>query len=516
LRRLLLVCGPFLAFVGCADGSDTTDHGATPDDGSATEDGRGEADADGDADVGFDEGAADGAPDDGPGDLPPDDAPADCPCLAGVDNFCLYPHDTPGCAMLLPGGTCDPDGDGDFDDADWEAGWYAYRDRCTTSCGDGSCGAGESCTSCTADCGTCPPGCPDGSCGAGEDCASCPADCGTCPPACGNGTCDTGENCLSCAADCPRTVHVSCGKLGAQTIGDTAPFYDFLAGCPRVAKWIGGAGSRPGEGFAQFAEMAAYKCSCGGITVLRVYGPATTFATGADLWAARYGFLESAEPWQKAAVDYLESDNECDAGHCWFRWGDPSYTASPEAAADYAAFLEQWIVEATAHGFTPLVGNMSVGSPGGDIDRCDGDGARTFAQLVPAFLAARDAGGAWGYHGYTAEWSTSATDGMMSYLPFRYRKLIACAPDLALVPLILTEAGWDTGGNPDEDGYLTNGDWAAYGPWLAWYDGELGRDAYVRGATLFAFAPPGSWSSFRLDDHAADLRGLLGAASCTP
>jgi subtilisin family serine protease len=51
-----------------------------------------------------------------------------CPCEQGVDNFCLYPRDA--CAMTAPGGYCDPDGDGDFADADWERGFADFAARC--------------------------------------------------------------------------------------------------------------------------------------------------------------------------------------------------------------------------------------------------------------------------------------------------------------------------------------------------------------------------------------------------
>jgi hypothetical protein len=361
-----------------------------------------------------------------------------------------------------------------------------------------------------------PPACPDGTCAAGEDCRSCPADCGSCPPACGDGSCGADENCLSCSADCPRRASVACSLLGAQDLGGAPGFGPFLGGCPRVAKWLGGAGSGPGTGFAQFAEMAAYKCACGGTTVLRIYGPYASFATGDDLWRERYGFLESALPWQKAAVDYLESDNECDAGHCWFAPGDPTYAPSPVHAAEYSTFVEQWIARAVAHGFHPLVGNVAVGNPGGDVDNCDGDGMRTFAAFLPAIRAAAAAGGAWGYHSYTNDWGTDAAAGMAPWLAFRYRKYVRCHPELASIPLIFTEAGFDRGGGPDTDGFRANGGWAAYEPWLRWYQGELARDAYVRGALLFAFAAPGSWSSFRLDDDEAALRAVLGPATCTP
>ena len=67
-------------------------------------------------------------------------------------------------------------------------------------CGDGLCSAGETCGTCSADCGLCM-GCGDGVCGAGETCQSCPQDCFVCPN-CGNGFCDQGETCANCAPDC--------------------------------------------------------------------------------------------------------------------------------------------------------------------------------------------------------------------------------------------------------------------------------------------------------------------------
>lgn len=50
-------------------------------------------------------------------------------------------------------------------------------------CGDGMCnaGAGETCASCEADCGTCPDTCGDGVCDPGDD-VNCPADCAPDPP----------------------------------------------------------------------------------------------------------------------------------------------------------------------------------------------------------------------------------------------------------------------------------------------------------------------------------------------
>jgi hypothetical protein len=55
--------------------------------------------------------------------------PSECACRDDVDNFCLY-GPTDGCAMTLAGGYCDPNGDGAFDDADWVRGWTDFHDRC--------------------------------------------------------------------------------------------------------------------------------------------------------------------------------------------------------------------------------------------------------------------------------------------------------------------------------------------------------------------------------------------------
>ncbi len=51
-------------------------------------------------------------------------------------------------------------------------------------CGDKTCQASESCSTCPADCGVCPAVCGDGTCQASESCKTCSADCGACVPSC--------------------------------------------------------------------------------------------------------------------------------------------------------------------------------------------------------------------------------------------------------------------------------------------------------------------------------------------
>ena len=52
----------------------------------------------------------------------------DCPCEAGADNVCDLAPGT--CSATLPGGLCDPDGDGAYFDGDWNQGYFDYQQKC--------------------------------------------------------------------------------------------------------------------------------------------------------------------------------------------------------------------------------------------------------------------------------------------------------------------------------------------------------------------------------------------------
>lgn len=53
-----------------------------------------------------------------------------CGCQAGMDNFCGYGPNTPGCPMTQPGGYCDFNGDGGYADGNWLQGYYHYQAVC--------------------------------------------------------------------------------------------------------------------------------------------------------------------------------------------------------------------------------------------------------------------------------------------------------------------------------------------------------------------------------------------------
>lgn len=71
-----------------------------------------------------------GSPPPAPPPPAPPPAPGTCECRADVDNYCLYPKSTASCGMTAPGGYCDPNGDGSFDDADWVRGYNEYHSAC--------------------------------------------------------------------------------------------------------------------------------------------------------------------------------------------------------------------------------------------------------------------------------------------------------------------------------------------------------------------------------------------------
>jgi hypothetical protein len=294
----------------------------------------------------------------------------------------------------------------------------------------------------------------------------------------------------ACAAACRPVARTVCGKLSGQVLDGTPGFASLLKVCPRVVKWVSAGGG------ADYAAMAAFKASCpSSKTVLRIYGPAARYATAADLWSARYAFLDRATAAQKASIDYLESDNEFDAGHGF------------DSPSDYSTFLKGFVALARGRGFRPLIGNIAVGNPTGDVDSCTGDGMRRFGGIVEAIQAAGAAGGGWAYHGYTPRWDQ--TTGFQEYYALRYRKFLRCYPAIASVPLILTEAGFDSGGDPSSSGYRRNGTDAQYVSWLSWFQRQLAADSSVVGATLFAYGSGGTWPSFQLDPIEASLERII-------
>jgi len=90
-----------------------------------------------------------------------------------------------------------------------EVGAYGITDCVGHTCGTG---------------GEIGPYCGDGTCNGAETCTSCSADCGSCPAVCGNGECEAGETQQNCAEDCGTPIQ-TCSQQGGDIclVSETCP-----------------------------------------------------------------------------------------------------------------------------------------------------------------------------------------------------------------------------------------------------------------------------------------------------
>jgi hypothetical protein len=229
-----------------------------------------------------------------------------------------------------------------------------------------------------------------------------------------------------------------------------------------------------------------------GLVALRVYtqksyaADADPVASARDYWSsALWPPLGRLSPEDRRLIDFLEGPNECEAYPAW---------ESPERAAWFARFWETLAPLMAEAGFRPCVGSIPVGNPPGTPEEIE---AR-FVAFAPALRAAKRLRGAWSYHGYSLKYTTDV--GEERWLSLRYRMLHEIlqrrCPDVADVPVILTEAGIDKLGNPQQDGWQARGTREQFEAWLTWFDARLQEDPYVLGATLFQSGDARGWPSF--------------------
>jgi len=296
---------------------------------------------------------------------------------------------------------------------------------------------------------------------------------------------------------------LSPGKLSAHLINSyTIGVSNIVAGHPRVLKILD-----LGSGMLQAAR--AYKAGTPtGQIVLRIYTPKSYPITDDPAVSATNFWTTVLQPPLKALsasdralIDYLEGPNEGDSTPTW---------QSLQAAQWFTTFWTNLSPLIAAAGFKPCIGSIAVGNPPGTPSQIQSN----ISTFVPALRQAKSLGGAWSYHAYTINYTTDT--GVENFYSLRYRQFYgqftSQYPDLADMPLILTEGGVDQSGTPSTSGWQARGTAADYERWLNWFEHQLAQDSYVLGCTLFEIGNPGGWSSFDLEP----IAGWLGNYLITP
>jgi hypothetical protein len=189
--------------------------------------------------------------------------------------------------------------------------------------------------------------------------------------------------------------------------------------------------------------------------------------------------------------------------------------------ADFEAERSRLLAE---QGVRSVVGNFAAGHPPLEL----------WEHFKPALDAVRAYGGYLGVHEYSApimQWgygslqSTPGVDeGDEGWLTMRYRKAYRhyLAPmGYGDIPLLITECGVDgtvsnRPGPPEARGWhdfesfwITNGlredTPGVYMDQLIWYDAELHKDDYVKGAAIFAAGASQGWESFEILGRTIEL-----------
>jgi hypothetical protein len=298
---------------------------------------------------------------------------------------------------------------------------------------------------------------------------------------------------------------LSQSKLGIHLIGHyTEGAKKIIAAGPRVIKILD-----PQANNQMVEAMRDYKRRYPkGIVVMRVWErtPQVRYSLSDDPVASADDFwhrvLEPAvnalPPSDRKLVDFLEGPNEGENTPTW---------ESVDAARWFSRFWMQLAKRIASAGFRPCIGSIAVGNPPGTVDEI-------FAKLdafVPALRAAKQLRGAWSYHAYSLEYTTDL--GVERWYSLRYRLFYEFLrnkhPDIADIPLILTEGGIDRTGNPKTDGWRARGDSEKFQRWLQWFDSELRKDEEVIGVTLFQIGDPQGWWSFDLEPVADWLANYL-------
>ncbi len=207
---------------------------------------------------------------------------------------------------------------------------------------------------------------------------------------------------------------------------------------------------------------------------------------------------------------------------CWEAYNEPN-PATPEQMASLAAFEAERTRLLAEAGIRSCIGNFSTGQPPLEL----------WPAFFPALEAAKAHGGYLALHEYSAPYmwfgsgphqlQAGSDEGDEGWLTLRYRKVYRniLQPAGLDIPLVITETGVDgqVGNRPGPvgKGWQDFTDfWSGenqvstlaegfYVEQLAWYDAELVKDDYLKGAAIYALAGPQGWQSFEIGGVTKDI-----------
>jgi hypothetical protein len=231
-----------------------------------------------------------------------------------------------------------------------------------------------------------------------------------------------------------------------------------------------------------------------GVLVLRVYTPRGYSRSQDPAWAANDFWntilappINGLSAADRALIDYVEGPNEGDSTPTWGSLADAQW---------YNTFWVNLAPLIANAGFKPCAFSISVGNPPGD----EAYVRLMLDTIVPALRVCKSYNGGWSYHSYTIPYSKNVNTEIWYSLRYRqyYSYFQSVYPDLANLPLLLTEGGVDGQTAPGGPGWKV-GDAAKYIDWLTWFDARMAENPYVIGCTLFQSGDL-NWFSFDVEE----------------
>lgn len=199
----------------------------------------------------------------------------------------------------------------------------------------------------------------------------------------------------------------------------------------------------------------------------------------------------------KKLFDYIETPNELDSTPGW---------ENPESIVWLTQFWEELINLNHQSGIKTCTASIPVGNPPGSNSEIK-EKIRLF---LPALIKTQQNNGVVCYHAYTLKYSQDLNEEIYTSLRYRllHQMMVELDPSLINLRFILSEAGVDQNGSPQESGWQARGGVQQYLDWITWFDKQISQDNYVLGATLYQIGD-NYWSSFNLEPIAGWIAGKL-------